>query len=127
MNRTLSPFPRMFIERYRLSVTLRVIVLFLARKYQQTLDTSLGTHPTVFPSTTTAAHDYAHFGSLLGDLHTVPVNSNDHSHQQSRTSRAASSTGRVQYRCDNVGMGAFSWQNAAMLQISAYPPCLGTK
>ena len=78
MNRTLSPFPRMCIERYRLSVTLRVIVLFLARKYQQTLDTSLETHPTVFPSTTTAAHDYAHFGSLLGDLHTVPVNSNYH-------------------------------------------------
>ena len=49
-----SPFPGMLKHR-RLSVTLHVIVLFLAEKYQQTLDTSLGTCPTVFPSTTTAA------------------------------------------------------------------------
>ena len=54
MHATSSPFPGM-LECYRLSVTLNVIVLFLAKKYQQTLDISLGTCPTVFPSTTTAA------------------------------------------------------------------------
>ena len=50
MHGTSSPFPGM-LERYHLSVTLYVIVLFLAKKYQQTLDVSLGTCPTVFAST----------------------------------------------------------------------------
>ena len=39
MHATSSPFPGM-LECYRLSVTLNVIVLFLAKKYQQTLDIS---------------------------------------------------------------------------------------
>ena len=50
---TSSPFPGL-LERCRLSVTLHVIVFFLAKKYQDTLDISLGIYPTVFPSTTAA-------------------------------------------------------------------------
>ena len=54
MHGTLSPFPGLMLERCCLSVTLHVMVLFLAKKYQQTLDISLGTCPTVFPTTTAA-------------------------------------------------------------------------
>ena len=50
---TLSSFPAV-LERCRLSVTLYVIVLFLTKTYHQTNDISLGTSPTVYPSTTTA-------------------------------------------------------------------------
>ena len=54
MHGTSSPFPGV-LECCCLSVTLRVIVLFLVKKYEQTLHISLRTCPTVFPSTTTAA------------------------------------------------------------------------
>ena len=79
----MSPFPGLMLERCCLSVTLHVIVLFLAKKYQQTLHIShvqqyfftyhccwsCDGMPLVLQS---AAHGYAHFiGSLLCDMRKV--------------------------------------------------------
>ena len=63
-----------------------------------------------------AIHGYAHFGgSLLRDMRTMPVNSNDASPPAIQNFMVASSTGRMCWcaiscvGCDNVNMGAFSW------------------
>ena len=60
-------------------LALNVIVLFLAKKYQQALDISLGTCPTVFPSTMHGVAMVCPIAvtvyNLLRDMCTVPVNS----------------------------------------------------
>ena len=122
MDGTSSPFPGM-LECCRLSVTLHVMVLFLANKYQQTLDISLGTCPTVFPSTTPAAGSGVAMVCLCSRLlHMVTCTLvhwfvisvrcrwtwTTHRHRESRTSRLPAILGRcvgVRYPvvgCDNV-------------------------
>ena len=138
MHGTLSPFPGLMLVRCRLSLTLHVIVLFLANwKYQQTLHISLGACPTVFlllplplelrrcafAVCCTRLHTLRWF---IATMHTVRWTQMTHRHQQSRTSQLPAVLGGfvcVQdcpvVGCDNVKMGATLGK---MQRCYKYPP-----
>ena len=146
MHGSSSPLPDLMLERCRLSVsvTLHVIVLFLAKKYQQTLHISLGTCPTVFlllplplelrwcafavclhTVTRTSAVQCYVICVRCGELERRVATSNPELHgcQQYWPGGCVGVQSPVA-GCDNVNMGAISCSDVTNIRP---PPCLSTK